>query len=117
MLKETKERKCEFCLERGKDWQGDNPICAYRYGNKFSVINWNCALLNKLRDATDEKGEIYRQDDENIGVLWLGNTKFLMLQWYKDRGKTDKAQVVCLTTKSITDLKYKEAKSIIHKFI
>jgi len=90
---------CKRCRERGKDWNGDDPVCFLDGG--FGR-NWNCATLNAVRDICYEgqnpmpHGVDYQYcdnmkyatirieevEDGEIGMaLWVA--------WYKNRGATD----------------------------
>lgn len=93
---------CKMCQARGKDWNGDDPKCAF--DGEFSK-NWNCATLNAIRDicyegqdpmppgvdyrycddmkyATVKIDELEDENGDHIGMaLWVC--------WYKNRGCTD----------------------------
>ncbi len=88
---------CKFCIERGKPPNfGSDPQCGFDAGGFFNPKNWNCALLNKLRDIAEEKGLEYRDDMDcgSIGVVpcsgdnWCG---YIVMTWYKNRGATGMA--------------------------
>jgi hypothetical protein len=108
---------CPRCIERGKDWEGDDPKCAFELG-VFSTNNWNCATMNDLRDLVntdcfgtevDTHSWGYRDDmwSASFGVLripeaahnLLGNEDenfqgYLVMTWYKNRGRTGQAWIV-----------------------
>lgn len=97
------ERDCPLCRERGKTWEGSDPVCAFTSGgleNRFSFINWNCATMNKLRNIAEKLGLTYR---DNLGAGSFGALPFegpnyqgyIVMTWYKNRGKTDNAILMC----------------------
>lgn len=93
---------CQLCIQRGKTWNGDDPICAFE--GAFEE-NWNCATINEIRDICYEgKGELphgvdYQYCDDmkyatiKINELELPNGSAmglaLWVSWYKSRGGTD----------------------------
>jgi hypothetical protein len=104
--------ECQACKDRGKTWEGSDPICAFGNGLFFSTDNWACATMCELRKIIQHK--LY--DDENIyidnidswnmrddmdcatiGVLRVPDMPtddggcYLIMTWYKDRGATGKA--------------------------
>ena len=103
---------CELCKERGKDWDGGDPECAFEDG-VFSPNNWNCATMNKLRELAEERETEYIEtiddayacsfekyhyiDDQYLGVIpYKGIAdipKFVVIGWYKNRGQTEEAVV------------------------
>jgi hypothetical protein len=95
---------CKRCQERGKPWEGEDPVCAFNE-NIFDKENWNCATMSYLRQlAWDqfEKGQgfYYRNDmaSESIGVIPFETENYqgnLVLTWYKERGRTGNAVIVC----------------------
>jgi hypothetical protein len=116
---------CKRCKQRGKTWEGSDPKCAftkdyedYRVNcleylteedkiltRKFDTENWNCATMNALRDLIDreyEKGLAYHRRDDlcsaSIGVLRFETENYqgyLILTWYKERGQTGQAIIMC----------------------
>jgi len=91
---------CKACIERGKpEIFGSDPICAF--DGDFSD-NWQCATLNLLRDALEDRKElVYGGDQRMISInLWDENSKVdfniiedqpvcLFATWYKRRGRTE----------------------------
>lgn len=76
------------------------PIkCAYENSTLFSADNWACETMLELRNIAEEYGYQKRFDDESIGVVPIPENDFqsgfLVMTWYKDRGKTAQAFVVC----------------------
>lgn len=91
------ETPCPRCRSRGKDWNGDDPKCAFLKG-VFCAKNWNCATMNALRDLVgyqeDERAGVKLwNNDQSAGLLAVDNT-FIVLCWYKNRGCTMQAVVI-----------------------
>lgn len=93
--------KCKECIKRGKTWEGDDPVCAFTNGI-FSTNNWNCATMNILREKA-EKFFTYRDDlvNSSIGIIDIPEADdeniqqgYLVMTWYKNRGKTAYAYVM-----------------------
>lgn len=93
---------CKLCEERGKDWNGDDPVCAFE-NEEFSGVNWNCATMNKLRNISDELDRGWRDDLScgSIGYVPMDNDYapiyfdtyggYIVMTWYKERGRTGNA--------------------------
>jgi hypothetical protein len=93
---------CRSCKERGKTWNGDDPTCAFENG-VFSVDNWNCATMNKLRQISRDINTYMRDDMScgSIGYVPMSNDYasddfdtlggYIVMTWYKDRGRTGNA--------------------------
>lgn len=94
---------CKMCRERGKDWSGDDPKCAFPKGGPFTADNWNCATANAIRDLcgsrwdpTDPKG-VKRggSEDQYWATIELDCVDLedyrvcLYVGWYKNRGRTE----------------------------
>lgn len=90
---EVEPFQCVECARRGKTWQGSDPKCAFPGGGVFSPGNWNCALMSKLRDMTRICGSVTYSEDTNCGVVPFYGS-FVVLVWYKNRGRVDAAHVV-----------------------
>ncbi|MGB7588789.1 MAG: hypothetical protein WBM00_08785 [Solirubrobacterales bacterium] len=84
---------CRRCEERGKTWSGDDPVCGFDAGGNFGTKNWNCATLNALRDAARDLGTVVWSDDDQATILPgpQESAAFVVLRWYKERGRTDEA--------------------------
>jgi len=101
----VKKFKCKLCRKRGKTWKGSNPVCAFDENGKFVYDNWNCAMMNKLRELIDNPNVIswtYRDDmsSASIGVIKipeevLSTQGYLVMTWYKSRGRTSRAYIMC----------------------
>jgi hypothetical protein len=95
---------CKECKSRGKTWQGDDPKCAFN-SEEFNSNNWNCATIGILRNIAQERlvaGAFDWRDDDNnesIGIIPLPEIDeirgYLVLTWYKERGQTGGAVIVC----------------------
>ncbi|MBU8739773.1 hypothetical protein KM894_12195 [Bacillus licheniformis] len=93
---------CRLCKERGKTWEGSDPVCAFEKG-VFSPKNWNCATMSKLRRLSEEFGHSDRDDDScgSIGYVPLsdnyapatyeGYGGYIVMMWYKERGRVGNA--------------------------
>jgi len=105
----SSDNDCKLCKKRGKAWNGDNPKCAFANGI-FSNENWNCETANRLRNLTiDTK---FYSNDQYCGVIDLDECgKFLILSWYKSRGRTEGAWVV--DQSSISPITLKEAEELL----
>ena len=79
---------CPACRNRVKDWDGDDPKCAFVDG-VFSGENWNCATMNALRERVESSSRhaVHWNEDVNAALLPAGGG-FLLLAWYKSRGRT-----------------------------
>lgn len=82
---------------------GGNRKCAFESG-VFDQDNWNCSTMNALRHMIPEgfakeqrvAGGSVWNDDEWCGVIPCAEDggDFLVLGWYKDRGRTQLAAIV-----------------------
>lgn len=87
---------CKACDKRGKTWEGDDPVCGFS-NNTFDPSNWNCASLNYLRLVAEELHVIDSMEDTHIATIpvkiddYLG---WIVLSWYKSRGKTSSARFI-----------------------
>lgn len=93
---------CRLCKERGKTWEGSDPVCAFENG-VFSPKNWNCATMSKLRRLSEGLGNSGRDDDScgSIGYVPLsdnyapatyeGYGGYIVMMWYKERGRVGNA--------------------------
>lgn len=88
---------CKACETRGKTWRGGDPKCAFTEGF-FTEENWMCATMNLLRDKVADFA--FWHDDHNTAMVVLDdNPRVLVLNWYKSRGCTDVASMICGTEK------------------
>ena len=100
---------CKACEERGQTWSGSPPKCAFEDGI-FNSDNWNCATMNKLRDLAEQNS--LWSEDQNCGIISNKWGKFIVLSWYKRRGRTEGAWIVDETEKH--DLTIKAAEEFIN---
>ena len=126
----TERKECDYCKKRGKTWSGSDPTCAFR-GGKFNGDNWNCATMNNLRIIANELSRsigafVFRDDMLNgsISVIPIPDVDvnyhgYIILNYYKNRGRTDRAIVVNEDEAPFV-LDYETAKKVIeyyHKFL
>ena len=99
-----------MCLERGTpDNFGSEPKCAFETG-AFSPDNWMCATMIELRRLAEDSwrhGEdggnfSFRESDSSLATLWFYDgeddyslAKWLVMTFYKSRGRTSRAYVLC----------------------
>jgi len=102
---------CKLCEERGKNWVGSNPICAFESGN-FSADNWNCATLLRLRDLCEDSE--LRNGDQAAALLCGASSDHIVLAWYKQRGRTEGAYM--LLDGAATSLSLEEAELVVKKY-
>ena len=85
---------CKRCVERGKTWSGSDPVCGFDASGAFNPDNWNCATLNALRDLASKGGTRLRYCAESACLIPIpedGPGYFVLMKWYKDRGRTSAA--------------------------
>ena len=90
------EGACPRCRERGKTWNGDDPRCAFPDGGRFVTRNWCCATMGRLREmaypeSTDPIPGVWAWTNEQSGGLIPYDGGFIVLSWYKRRGRTEGA--------------------------
>ena len=71
--------------------------CAFDKRGNFTSKNWACETMGKLRELANKYGYVERYNDSSIGVLPLVDDVeygFLVMTWYKDRGKTGSALIM-----------------------
>lgn len=97
--------QCAACAARGKNWQGDDPRCAFASADAtFNSENWNCATVNAVRDlvwegqnpmppgvdyryCSDQKYATVHTDEVEVDGERIGLA--LWVSWYKSRGATE----------------------------
>lgn len=88
---------CAACETRGKTWNGGDPQCAFPDG-VFTEANWRCATMSLLRRKVEEAA--FEHEDHSTAMITLDdNPRILLLHWYKSRGCTDVASMICGTEK------------------
>ena len=89
------------------------PRCAFVTG-EFSPDNFRCSTMKKLRDMCYANPHAIIQSEEQSIVVFAGvDTRFVILEWYKDRGKTEKAYMSCENEEGTRPLSLEEANKII----
>jgi hypothetical protein len=99
---------CKRCRERGKTWEGANPKCAFPSG-VFRSDNWNCATMNELRELADSAAA-WSEDQHAALLPWEG--EFIVLGWYKHRGRTEVARVIS-TSATLRTLTLRKAEAFL----
>lgn len=86
---------CGRChvLGRRPDNFGSDRECAFATGI-FHSKNWNCGTMNELRDVAEGEGTEEYYNDQHAIVLPgfpgpSGPANFIVLGWYKSRGRTE----------------------------
>lgn len=86
---------CKACRERGKDWTGTDPVCAFLTGT-FNPNNFACATMAALRFSEPkhyaQRYVIFCSDEQKSRTIpdpYTGG--FIILGWYKNRGRTEYA--------------------------
>ena len=81
---------CPRCQAR--TWrQPASPRCSFPAGI-FDPAGWNCATMSELRDIAG-RHHIASSCDQHAATLpWDGD--FLVLGWYKNRGRTEFAGIL-----------------------
>uniref|UniRef100_A0A6M3X6K6 Uncharacterized protein n=1 Tax=viral metagenome TaxID=1070528 RepID=A0A6M3X6K6_9ZZZZ len=68
-------------------------VCAFNLNGDFDSDNWNCYLMNQLRDIAEEN-KVW-SDDQYCSIIPYGEGgRFAVLYWYKSRGKTEKFWII-----------------------
>lgn len=101
----------EYPLIDGKHKLGEHiysspVICAFDNPEQsFNGDNWGCETMSCLRTivkGVNDEGHLYFMRDDmcngSIGVIPLPSdelgTGYLVMNWYKNRGRTDKANII-----------------------
>lgn len=95
---------CQHCRAagiRGEHFASDRR-CAFLPDGTFTSDNWNCEGIRPLRDLTSRFKETFKygivatsSDDEQAALMPFVDGSFILLQWYKSRGRTADARVIC----------------------
>lgn len=78
---------------------GHTPTCAFLDAGGFITKNHECATMRMLRTLCDDSfyrqapGHIARSDDQTCATLPWGG-KFILLGWYKSRGRVETAVIM-----------------------
>jgi hypothetical protein len=93
-----------MCAERGKNWNGSDPTCAFAEGDRFDAANWNCATVNGIRnicgdwvdDTRDRRVDFQSFEDQKYATILINSIDLerdhyyaLWVTWYKHRGRTE----------------------------
>lgn len=87
---------CTLCRETPKNWEGGERRCAFPNG-VFVSENWNCETMNRLRILEEDQidSNVCHSEDQKAVLLDTDPEsdpcKFVLLCWYKNRGRTDQA--------------------------
>jgi hypothetical protein len=82
--------------------------CAFIKG-EFYDGNWNCGWMNRFREWIEKSNRVFWNDDQNCGVLPIPDSgEFLILGWYKSRGRTEQAYIMGDKIEPLTEEKAKE---------
>lgn len=78
----------EFVIHR------EAPKCAFPEG-VFVDANWDCGTMNHLRDIAEYRNDSIWNEDQWGGIIPVPDAgKFIVLGWYKSRGRTENARVM-----------------------
>lgn len=102
--------QCKACQVRVKDWNGDDPKCAFAT-DVFSIDNWRCATIGKIRELVSSErhdsilANLYGTDGQKYATVDTANIQVakwsdedgwetpnpvcLWIGWYKNRGSTE----------------------------
>ncbi|MCK9571603.1 hypothetical protein M0R72_21815 [Candidatus Pacearchaeota archaeon] len=84
---------CRLCDETPKQWVGDDRKCAFPNG-VFSADNWNCATVAKLRSVANRNALTKTIEDSHFAVIPMYPDGWIVLSWYKERGRMSQAMLV-----------------------
>ena len=89
----TNVYRCPLCWKQGWPDHMDEPKCAFLANGKFTASNWNCGTMNKLRDDAESTGMCERYGDNSVALPRVP-TGWVLLEFYKNRGRVDSAWFV-----------------------
>lgn len=90
------EVTCKLCLERGKTWEGDDPVCFWDEGS-----NWCCVTLGEF--IYEFYGDLQWWEDQCTGhflirgyptLLTLSSAIALWITRYKHRGHVEQVLIL-----------------------
>lgn len=84
---------CKRCDERIKNWNGDDPKCAFDARGVFISDNFMCATMEQLRIKAYDN-YVYNDDQKCCALPIEDDGSFVVLSWYKNRGNTEGAWYV-----------------------
>lgn len=101
---------CPRCKDRPvPEYYGSPRRCAFENG-AFNTDNWACETMMDLRSISFSKDSeqivlleeshphIFHNNDQNASIVQMPEEcegDFLILGWYKSRGRTEAAWVLC----------------------
>lgn len=119
-----KLEKCKYCKQHNlNDWNESKPKCGFDNAGIFKTDNWNCGTLNRLREIVEDT-QLYSNDSHSalIPIDYEGKEEdnfnyadFILLNWYKRRGRTDLAKIIT-SGNDIQDLTLDIAYSAIEQY-
>jgi hypothetical protein len=114
---------CSRCQEAYANGKPENfesePECAFKT-DQFDSSNWNCQTMNELRELAEEHA-IY-SNDQWAAIIPIPEPKndeergsrvadFIILGWYKHRGRTEAAYM--LNESTLTPLTLEVAEKVL----
>ena len=84
---------CVFCENTQKNWNGGDRNCAFKDGENFTSDNWMCAAMNFLRYSV-ESVSYDDETEQSCGIINVGSGNFVVIYWYKSRGRTENAMLI-----------------------
>lgn len=102
--------ECPMCEAHGKTWNGDDRKCAFK-GGVFTSDNWKCATVSVLRRLAEENA--IRTNDQWCGTIPFED-KFIIVGWYKSRGRTEAIWV--MDEETMHPITLKEAEEVIEYY-
>ncbi len=88
--------QCSWCVTAYQDGTparlASDPRCAFTPEGIFQSDNWMCAGMSVLRNRVDST---LRSEDQSCMIFRIpGEPLFIILSFYKDRGRTEGAWLV-----------------------
>jgi hypothetical protein len=104
---------CRRCQNRTDlaDFVSSRPKCGFLNG-VFHAGNWNCVTLGELRLLVED--EALRRNDQSAAILSRSDGAYLVLSWYKNRGRTEGAWTVL--SASVELLTLREAEGFLDEY-
>lgn len=94
---------CPACSADPHPKNSDPRKCAFGDGGLFTTDNWSCVTMLELRKLVEDfervGSSLCQANDSSVGVIpipdWNRDEQgFVVLEWYKHRGRTPVATVV-----------------------
>lgn len=80
-------RRCEAAGPLGPNYLHTRE-CAFK-SEVFSNDNWNCETMIELRNYAENAEVVRYSSDQNLATIPLGEGRFMLIGWYKRRGRTE----------------------------